>query len=861
MLQLGSACVIGGSAAGLLALGLGLSAASFPAGGAHAGTAVALALTAFVLAGLLGWPALGWIGTVLGLGAIVHLCVWTVPVGTFPLPLFVAFAAHATVALLASTCRVGDHLRIPLRQSAQFTSILAIFFLVDPGPTAPWVLACDVFWLAILWLVLAIVERSAGWFTGFQAGLGAASLFAVTAWLKRCDWMNASTLGLLDPAALHAYLAGLGLLVLAWTGVRKAAQRRPGLAELCCTLEPGLDRMILGCLVVGQLVLAVVFLVPDLAQELTVAGHPPPLEAPAEFAHGHGFGAWILLVVLALALLATLATTTRREKQVRAAAVLGLLLLFLSVPVLWSGRYAGAWAAASALRWGLACCFALGCGLLCVRRPLARLAFSLRLGPPPRSRTIAGERSILLGALAVVVVLTGAVAWIGFQGQRPSGPLDGSSFARMGELVSNVVPLALLVLGLAGTAVCDRFPRYAFGASLLATVTVAGGYALGVVTGGGTIQGSEVVYMVLLACLTASVCTLAWLLCRRLLPGWPAIDPLLDLQSVLGLAGLVGLAVPVLTTIVIEPSVPLAPAFAPLAGLGWVVLLLATAASLGYAHQTGVRKQVHTWGTAILIAGALVTCLAAYRDRPGQWVSYHVLAAFWSLTALGLVVALSWHGPVGGRVQFAWLEALAATLLVLALRGEIGDPWTPYPDAGLALVATLLLGAMGLRSRARRHAYASGIALVIAGLIAWSAWGPDTFSSFVLTVAIGVALASAGWTAMAFAAGYRAKDPEFQVSPGLSFARQASLGALGLLLIAVLENLETRSPPGLLDLAGLEAVGVALVLLLWDRHARLVLPGLWLLGLAAVGLVLRFPAFAFDLKHAAGAGLACTLRS
>src|SRR5208282_2342318 len=103
-------------------------------------------------------------------------------------------------------------------------------------------------------------------------------------------------------------------------------------------------------------------------------------------------------------------------------------------------------------------------------------------------------------------------------------------------------PLFLLVLGLAGTAVRERFPAYAFGAGLVLVGTVGGGYALAIVTGGGAIGGTELVHMTLLVSLAASLYALGWLGCRQWLPQWPRFDPGLGVQAWLGFFGLLGLA-------------------------------------------------------------------------------------------------------------------------------------------------------------------------------------------------------------------------------------------------------------------------------------------------------------------------------
>src|SRR6202042_3086668 len=107
------------------------------------------------------------------------------------------------------------------RYSAGLTSLLAAPLLLAPGSDLALVRAGDACWLALLWLTLALLERSAAWFTVFQAGLSTAALFAVLAWLQRQVWFVDSPLGLADPRSIDGFLIGQSLLVLAWVLARR----------------------------------------------------------------------------------------------------------------------------------------------------------------------------------------------------------------------------------------------------------------------------------------------------------------------------------------------------------------------------------------------------------------------------------------------------------------------------------------------------------------------------------------------------------------------------------------------------------------------------------------------------------------
>src|SRR5213076_1027755 len=112
---------------------------------------------------------------------------------------------------------------------------------------------------------------------------------------------------------------------------------------------------------------------------------------------------------------------------------------------------------------------------------------------------------LLAGAVIPVLILTVAVAAIGFRGQEPSGPLAGSFFANIGWVASNITPLAILGCGLVGHALRERSPGYAFFAGLVVNLAVTGGYALSLVTNGQALGEVEWVRLVQLGSITAAV--------------------------------------------------------------------------------------------------------------------------------------------------------------------------------------------------------------------------------------------------------------------------------------------------------------------------------------------------------------------
>ncbi|HEY7315789.1 MAG TPA: hypothetical protein VH643_41045 [Gemmataceae bacterium] len=651
------ACRDVGAVTAVLALGLAVFSPGFPAQGLHTGTAAALALTAFVLAGVFRRLELAWVGSTFVFAALAHLLMWDLDAGAVPRPLLMALLTHATLALLgalvlrARGASDGTVLQTPLADSAQLTSLLAVPLLFVPG-VAALTLAGYTLWLAVLWLLVAGMRRSPGWFTAFQAALCMAVVFAVRAWLPAQEGF--------DPRGLQVYGIALGLLGFAWIAARMALSSSARVRELWEAPWPSLDRVILGTLVIGQFALALWGVAPGTFDELTPAGYVALLTWPSTTAHAHGPGAWILLGILAVVLLAAL-----RERG-RTSIVLGLLVLAVTVPLLAAGSFASDLAAASALRWGLALCYLTCSALVWLRRSLTRVAESAGVTLAPDSSAVLCTHG-LLGIVAVsVMFLTTQVALLGFAGLRPSGPAPQSIFATMGWVVSNVVPLVILTVGLVGHAVRERSPGYAFVGGLVANISVTGGYALAVVTSGRHLDTAEIFCLGQLTSLTAALWALGWQASRRWVYAWREVTesdgyvpaetaaPLMFVQLALAMMSqllLVGSGVYALAelggTMIPQSTAVGSP-------LGWLALLATLATLIVWYLQ---RRGSVPWGMLYIGGLAIVALLACTIERTWAGSGFYILllawpvyVLFWSILPLLNVVNRS---SAGGR---AWLS-------------------------------------------------------------------------------------------------------------------------------------------------------------------------------------------------------------
>lgn len=510
-------------------------------------TGIFLAATAFLLAWGFQTPALTWLGSALGLGGIAYAFAHYQARLGLPLSWQWPLLMHATIALAVSLLLqwrqvAGDEssksrrqlYAEPLGRSALIFSMPALFVALFGSETA--LAGCwGMSWLAGLWLVMAVENRQRVLFTAFQFVLLVAVLFGVTAWLETQGWTAGISPGSWDPRIWQAYGIGLALLSLLWLTARLGLQSNERAQELLNPGWPAVDRVVLGGLLIGQAALAITGILPGIVQELWNVGQVS--NVPPQVALGSG--AWLLLGLTGLALLAGL------WERKAAGAVIGLTGVAALIPILAAGRWGlPETAAASALRWACALAYLLTSTLLWGRQWLAGLAVRAgwRAGSPDRLSAIIRQLLNVLMA-GPVLLLTILSAALGFLGVASGGPAETSFFHQLGWVISAVVPPALVSLVLVGHALRERSPTYAFGAGIVANVTLMGGYALSILLGGATLDAVELVRLLqmgtVLAAVWAGVWLLsrAWLFGRRAEPESPLARPLLTTQLAIGAIG------------------------------------------------------------------------------------------------------------------------------------------------------------------------------------------------------------------------------------------------------------------------------------------------------------------------------------
>ena len=781
----------------------------------HTGTLMTLALTGLALARLTGAPLATYLGSASAFLGVVHLAAFTFEGEPTVRPYLVGMLALATVSVLFAVLfrRQERVFAFPLRRAAQVVSCVAAILLFFPPATHALEWAGCAAWLGGLWLALALIWRERGAFSIFQLSLSLAAILIGVAWVNAQDWRPTSSLGYFEPGSLHVYAIALGALALLWIVARRAL-RHNRFAQQHWTLHSwSAERIVLASVAVGQFLLAALAILPEVKAELRPSGWPLFRAEPEELAQAFGLGAWMLLGLLAVVVaLSWRLTGGERDTDPH---LIGLLLLFLTVPVLWAGSHASDIASATALRWGLGLAFAIGTAAIAARTPirvgLVRAGFPANPSPFVRPSLLA----LLAFVAAVVVLISAQVAELGLTGRKPSGPVADSAFAAMGTVITNLVPLAFVVLGLAGTAVRERSSGYAFAGGLVFTATLAAGYALGVVTAGWPLDGAAKMHVWLLACAGPALWAMAWLAAERRVPG----GALLAVQTRLGLFGIAFVALVGVVSLIARPEWPnelQARAWREFGKFGWVALALAAGAAVWQALRTEPRLRFHALALTATIAGVVAACGVQSSDADGKWLSFHVLGAAWTAVGIRLVIEARKRGEAS-----LWLDGFASALTILAIRGTWTDPWRPWAPVGLALVASLVAGTSAVFNRDSVRVVLSGLLINLAAVLFWLPSESQTASGLLLANVAGLAVAAMVWTAVAL------RDPTTVRSDLTDLTDLARGIALVLLVFGLAPALAGhRVDSQWLTWSATLAVLASMTIALWDGSARIARSGL-----------------------------------
>ncbi|MCI0705764.1 MAG: hypothetical protein L0241_32285 [Planctomycetia bacterium] len=733
----------------------------------------------------------------------------------------VALLTHSTLATVMAILwgTPAWNFNYPLRWSARLSSMAVVPILFFPASGFALVSAGLAVWLGAVWLAFVLLWKEKWAFSAFQGAITLSAILVAFAWIEQQPWWASTSVWLGDPRALHAFGIALGSLAVVWVIARRAVHSRAGARALWCDNPVSVDRIVLGVLVLGCLLLAVIAVVPGVRAEFTPVGLPPPIVPPLELSHAWDATVWAVLGLLAGAGL--LSWRLSKLETDTDAHTIALALLFLSAAVVWAGSHGVDVATASALRWGLGIAFLIGSVAIALRVPLIRGAEALGFVVKPSPALRNWQLALFAVAAGVVVLLSATVAEIGLNRIKPSGPGAESVFAEMGAIASNLIPLCFVILGLSTTAARERSSSYALVGGLVFMATLTAGYALAVITAGKPLDGSEQVRLVLVLSGAAAVWSLLWLASEWRVPGGQGLTvPVLIGFVALGLLCLI----PAMRLLA-SPGTTLPNAFDQLAQFGWVTLAAVVTAGLWHPRRVLPDAKPVVYCFVGLVVGVLVAAGVRAWDKPDLWVTFHALALTWAAVGFAFFAAMYRSAPV------QWIVAVFAGLLAIcALRAGWEDPWKPWFSAGLLLVSAVFFGGLAVRIRTPGLALASGAMVTLSAIIVWVAWGPKTISGFALATAIGLSAATACWVLVRLWQDARGEDAWLQ------FAEMGCIPAFGLLAIGLIPPILAGEHPDSSALMWSATAAVALAFAggLWDRATHLARPGLYTTGVLAV---------------------------
>lgn len=346
---------------------------------------------------------------------------------------------------------------------------------------------------------------------------------------------------------------------------------------------------------------------------------------------------------------------------------------------------------------------------------------------------------------------------------------------------------------------------------------------------------------------SASVAIL-WLLALRRLYELRTISigasPLLALQTALPVAGMAVLcALPPGDLFWHAESISdwLAPLAAP---QGWLALALSAAAAAWYWLRLSLRNLPHVAALVGFPAASLAACLFA--DAP-DWQAYHALLVGFSVVGAAILAGSIaggrwWRADVfgPGAVQ-GWTLLSCALVVVLTVVHGGADPHTPWWPGGVLLAQSAILGALAVWRRDAACMCFSGLALNVIATIAWRVWQPDRLETLLEANVLALGAASIAWSLVGLL--WPGGAPTIQ-GPGrrYRFGQLTSQAALFLLTATVAVRVVyaildiPHGPVEPISWAAWAALAGSIVVLLWDRSARLAVPGLYLACFVGVGL-------------------------
>lgn len=776
-----------------------------------------------------------WIGSALLLLAFGDLFSRSLLI---PFPWQSALLAHATLcaalAIITSRLLKDPLLSKPFNDTALITIVFGVIALFQANTWEQTPMQAErVFWIAIILLLLLWLNRRRIIFNAFQIALLCAVVLTVKAALQQFEWYSFLPHAFLHPSALQIYGTVLALLCLVWLALRFVVRRalpnddptRPAwLRDAWRLLDTNysMDR-VLSWLLLGAFVLFAVYgSLSGLARELNGLGASWPGINIAGFPHQEALalGSWILLGLLAVLMFANYRERKQQEYLLAAG-----MVVFTAIPLL-AGKFEAQMATAAAWRW-LAGVFLLGGSIvLWYRRPQTK---ELRV-------------LLLVLTLAPLLLLTAYPVWRVINFVPIQAPTAGI-FAWLSADVLYGGPLVLAAFVMVGYALRERLPSYGLYGALLVNAAVTAVFVIA--AAGGPIDRVLLVRLAQLNSLAFAVYALPWLSTRR---RWLAqldqrasklADDLSELQVGLAVGFNALWIVPAAFQMILEPQPVDTTVIIAGSLLGWLSVATTLIAAIWLAKT---RNRLFS---APLLAGGLmaVSCLIAFSvAQAGGWLGLHVLTVCMVLSAWLMLVAGERYAV--WRTRCRQLAAgIAAFAIFLSVRTVVDYESTLWWSVGPLLALTALAATLNWLTSRRRYIYAAGPLFTLAvsiwcvSILPWR-FGADGF--FGVNIIAG-SLAGIGllWLEL------RARERRDGESPGgavLSFHNLAAIGwplVLAFFVAISFVIQRSQSPLSRMPLLHWLALAATIALMtavLWDKHAKYAVAGLYLLGLLAGAL-------------------------
>jgi hypothetical protein len=679
-------------------------------------------IAAFIIAWRREAEIASWIGSGLALLAVLQAMGFKFGAGLSPYhPVRLSFLVCASVAAIAATLLRGERaqrlFRSPLTATALFSSTIAASGVLFGGEMTKTQMSSGMFWLALIWALLACFNRWPKLFAAFQAALTLSVVFG-TAAVVEVRFVLSS---IIDPLMLQAQGIALALLSFAWVLVRlglrgagfknEAAHPDPPVAsKLLYPPWPAVDRITIA---ISMLLLF----------SLSTA---PLLPTGSEFAmEAAGTGSWMLALVLAIVLLTGL---WLRFEQL---AVLALLCLSSCITMLAANLWLSDGAEETAFCWFASFGFLVVSLPILLRRQVSRLCGYF--GWPEMNERSAGLASVVRSLALILfvppVLLSTFITFVGYLFQGSSR--GASDFLAIGTTASLVIPLIVISLTLMTHACHERSTGYAISSSVMLNLAVT----MGSLLGESSADWPLMVRIAHLNILTTSATSLVWVAIVRL---W--LDPapfrkgpfghaphqsLASLSLVLGLiVGLIHLG-----AMIINPG-----SLSETAGSGWIAIVSLLALMTACLWDSEYKYVL----PGLFLTGLLIICMLLL-DLAGADL---ILAGSILLASYGLSLSILWRKrsaltglveslklPSSGRASgWTWLlfanNTITFSIIAISLIGifTLDSLLHRLIVATTALTLPVSTGMLGAGER-NGHLKTISVNLVLLSALIWSwAW-------------------------------------------------------------------------------------------------------------------------------------------